>query len=186
MKQVPLYGKKAAGRVALVDDEDYDLVMAYRWNISGESPTPGRRPHGPYARSVPGVRGGHNIFMHVLIMGRLLIDHIDHDGLNNQRYNLRPATDRQNRLNQRPLLGTSSRFKGVTWHKGGRKWQAAIRSHGRSRHLGLFLEEEAAARAYDMAAVVEFGEFAYLNFPASLMSTAVGASAGSQTGPTGA
>ena len=55
--------------------------------------------------------------------------------------------------------------KGVSWHRAGQKWQASIRNDGRSRGLGLFTSAEEAARAYDAAAVLAFGEFAYVNFP---------------------
>jgi hypothetical protein len=101
--------------------------------------------------------------MHKLITGWPKTDHIDHDGLNNQRSNLRPATTAQNNHNQRPQRNTSSRFKGVTWHKRIGKWQAAIKVADKNRHLGVFPDEEDAARAYNAAAVEAYGEYAYLN-----------------------
>lgn len=161
MKVIPLHGEKAAGRVALVDDADYRLVMAYRWYVF-EDPRAG----GPYAqantRRSDGVRT--TIKMHKLITGRPQTDHKDHDGLNNQRWNLRDCNQHGNQANERKGAGCSSRFKGVTWNKQARKWQAQIKVHGRNRYLGLHVIEEDAARAYDTAAREAFGEFAWLNF----------------------
>lgn len=170
MKTVPLHGEKAAGRVALVDDGDYGLVMQYRWNV-WEDPGPGHRHtrgHGPYAMTKI-TRGGVETTtrMHQMITGWPLTDHKDHDGLNNQRSNLRRATVRQNGLNSRPALNRSSRFKGVSWHKQSQRWSALIRSLGTAHELGFYRDETDAARAYDAAARELFGEFAYLNFPES-------------------
>lgn len=163
MKTVPLYGRKAAGRVALVDDADYELVMRYRWHVQEKLRT-GQRSC-PYASTRPVGADGrqHNLFMHTLITGYAKTDHINHDGLDNQRANLRPATNAQNAYNQRPEIGTSSYFRGVTWHRRMGKWQAQIGINGRHRYLGVFACEEDAADAYDSAALEAFGEYAYLN-----------------------
>jgi len=161
MKTVPMRGKKAAGRVALVDDEDYDLVMQYRWYVYEEIRN--GRPHGPYALAWP---NGVMTRMHVLVMGVRGVDHANRNGLDNRRENLRPATGSQNQGNRRSVPGSSSRYKGVSWHKQRRKWRASIRPPGGPhRHLGLFADEEDAARVYDAAAREAFGSFACLNFP---------------------
>lgn len=165
MKTVPLHGKLARGRVALVDDEDYDLVMQYRWYVI-ESLPEGRRPCGPYAATRKGPKGGgHTTRMHCLIMGAKGIDHRDHNGLNNQRYNLRLATHTQNMRNMRSHQGTASSYKGVSWHSEKCKWRAGIKLNNRTRHLGYFFSEAEAAYAYDAAAREHFGEFACVNFP---------------------
>lgn len=165
MLTVPLYGKKARGRVALIDDEDWPLVAHLRWNILGEDRGgDGRREHGPYAVSYHDERGRHRcLLMHNLIAGCIGVDHIDLDGLNNQRSNLRVATRSQNQANSLPRTGTSQ-YKGVSWERG--YWRAQITVDRRMRMLGKFgLDEEAAARAYDAAAIAAWGEFARLNFP---------------------
>jgi hypothetical protein len=164
MMTVPLHGNKAAGRVALVDDEDYDLVMQHSWYVWEKvRPT---RINGPYALASirPGGRKT-TISMHKLITGYVQTDHKDHNGLNNQRSNLRPATRTQNLANQRGHSQHSSQYKGVSWNKNGHVWHAAVSVDGRHRHLGFFVREADAAHAYDDAARVIFGEFACLNFP---------------------
>jgi len=105
------------------------------------------------------------------IIGRPLekfehIDHINGDGLDNRRDNLRICTRTENvRCQRKRTKPTSSRFKGVTWHKNHRYWQAAIRKNGERTYLGWFKGEEEAARAYDKAAKRLHGDFASLNFP---------------------
>lgn len=159
MKTVPLHGKKARGRVARVDDGDYDLVMQYRWYVKEVPPEPGKRGCGPYAVTST------SILMHCLIMGIKGVDHRDHDGLNNQRSNLRPATQAQNMQNRRSQPGSTSTYKGVFWNRRSQRWQAKIKTNGRSRTLGLYVSEAEAALAYDEAAREMFGEYACLNFP---------------------
>jgi HNH endonuclease len=93
------------------------------------------------------------------------IDHINGDCLDNRRENLRKATRSQNMANQPKIGGTwSSHYKGVTWFKQRQKWRAQIKIEGRNHHLGLFINEDDAAKAYDEAAFQAFGEFAHLNF----------------------
>lgn len=136
-----------------VDDEDYNTVSLYTWRLQET------RSGNVYACSdVPSQ--GRRIFMHTLIMGTKGVDHIDGNGLNNVRSNLRPATASQNAAN-RKAQGGSSRYKGVSWHKRSCKWQAQIKR----TNLGYFDDEKEAARAYDDAAREDYGEFARLNFP---------------------
>lgn len=162
MMTVPLHGKIAAGRVAFVDDDDYDLVMQYRWTVH-ERHRPDCHPKGPYAVArIP--ERPFRLYMHKLITGWALTDHHNHNGLDNQRHNLRQVTSGQNLANQRPRLGVSSRFKGVSWDKKSRRWFAYIHVNGHMRSLGRFGSEEYAARVYDQAAIAAWGEFAYTNF----------------------
>lgn len=160
MRTVPLYGKVAAGRVALVDDADYEMVSRYRWNVREQKSSRGT-VWGPYAKAkVPGGQGA-CVFMHKLLTGWPATDHRNGDGLDNQRSNLRPATAAQNNHNQRPWPGHSSRFKGVSWHRSRRRWQAQIKVDGKNRHLGFFASEEDAARVYETAALEIQGSYAY-------------------------
>lgn len=163
MRQIPLVGPLANGRFTIIDEDDFALVSGHRWEIWQKQPE-GQRVNGPYARAHLW-RGGRrlHIFMHKFLTGWPRTDHVNHDGLDNQRHNLRPATNAQNNHNQRPQSGTSSRFKGVTWHKQIGKWQASIKVGGKGRYLGVFVSEEDAALAYNAAALEAYGEYAYLN-----------------------
>jgi hypothetical protein len=168
LKEIPLYGKKAAGRVTLASDgSDYALVSQHRWYV-----TEYRRPNGavcgPYAATmIKGADGRRTeVRMHNLILGAAGVDHRNGDGLDNQRHNLREADQGRNNQNARKRAGTSSRYKGVHKDRRTGKWVAQITIGGRRRHLGVFTEETAAALAYDEAARELFGEFARPNFPA--------------------
>jgi hypothetical protein len=165
MRTIPLGGQKAAGRVALVDDEDYEQVMAYRWHVR-ETMRPGRRDNGPYAAATVWRQGrAVTILMHKLLTGWPQTDHVDHDGLNNQRINLRPATASENGGNRRPNHAGASPFKGVYWDRQVDKWRARIRIDRKWCYLGWFAVEEDAAQAYDTAALLAWGAYAHLNFP---------------------
>jgi hypothetical protein len=159
VKEIPLTGKYGRGRVALVDDEDYDLVSPYRWYAR----VLGRNIYA-YASSRGGSRAtSRPISMHSLLTGYALTDHANRNSLDNRRQNLRPATIAQNVRNQEPHSDNTSGFKGVSRKRD--KWVAAIRAGGTIRRLGGFRTAEDAARAYDAMAVELHGEFARLNFP---------------------
>jgi len=107
--------------------------------------------------------------MHRLIMGvtdrRVWTDHINHDGLDNRRANLRVCTNRQNQRNQRAQgVPKTSRYKGVWFSTREHCWTAQIAVGDNRIHLGYFTSEESAAVAYDNAARKYFGEFAQTNF----------------------
>lgn len=151
------------GFVALVDGADYERVMAHGpWHVWLSS---ARRP---YARRVQRTGYGYRardigIGLHNFLTGWKLVDHINGDGLDNRRANLRAATPAQNAANQRLSSRSTSGFKGVT--RQGSRWRAYIAPGGRTLWLGTFDSPEAAARAYDEAAIEHFGEFARTNFP---------------------
>src|SRR5260370_4887626 len=104
MRTVPLHSRKYPGLVALIDDTDLDLVRPYTW-----CPYASQTGQTFYAvaRRLDGVRSV--IRMHKLITGWPQTDHWNHDGLDNQRSNLRPATAAQNAANPRPREGCASR-----------------------------------------------------------------------------
>lgn len=152
------------GRVALVDDEDYNSLIEFTWSAGWYD-----RAKTFYAqRKSPMLHGQRtSLFMHRVVLGAKRgqqVDHRDHDGLNNQRSNLRIATPGQNQANKRKNPDRfSSPHKGVSFNRQQGKWKAQIKTAGISRFLGWFDDEEDAARAYDVAAVEVFGEFALLN-----------------------
>jgi hypothetical protein len=94
----------------------------------------------------------------------MVVDHINGNGLNNRRSNMRNCTRAQNSANRRPKRGAASPYKGVFPRPDG-KFEASICHDGRKQYLGRFENEIEAARAYDKKAKELHGEFAYLNFP---------------------
>ncbi len=107
--------------------------------------------------------------MHRLIMNApkgMLVDHINRNGLDNRKANLRIVTHTQNMWNNGQRVERySSKYRGVSWHKRQRRWMAVISVNGRARTLGYYRDEKEAARAFDRAAKELRGEFAVLNFP---------------------
>lgn len=147
------------GKIALIDDEDYELISSFKWHAFKDSntfyaATKIKKPDGNYT----------TLRMHKLLTNFNKTDHINHNGLDNRRSNLRDGSVFNNR-NKLPQLGYSSKFKGVLWKKDSSKYRSVIRVNNKQIHLGLFDCEVAAARAYDRAAIEHFGEFACLNFP---------------------
>ncbi len=173
------------GHVTKVDDEDARFAFL-RWHA-----TPGR--HTAYAQRKAITEDGRRVtvFLHREIMrpgpGEE-VDHINGDGLDNRRSNLRRVTTAQNAGNQRASRSNSSGFKGVSWSTSSGAWRAQIQVARRSKHLGYFASKEEAARAYDAAALKRFGEFARLNFPApaAIVATPENAGEGYTPGPAGA
>lgn len=162
MKTIPL----SRGLVALVDDEDYDAVIRMgSWCATPSARTfyalrNARRPDG----------GPTTLRMHRFLTGWQMVDHINGDGLDNRRSNLREATSAQNNANAQMNYNNTAGYKGVSRVKRSPNWRACIRISGKTRHLGMFPTAEDAARAYDAAARIVHGEFARLNFLADIQS----------------
>lgn len=149
------------GKYALVDAQDYPELARHKWSaIRGRTTFYALRHAG----------GNKKIWMHRDIMNppdNLVVDHIDHNGLNNTKQNLRLATHQQNRCNRKSsnVKNKSSKYKGVSIYKRDKLYHAAICCKGKTYHLGSFKNETEAAKAYDKKAKELFKEFACLNFP---------------------
>lgn len=155
MKQIPL----TQGKFALVDDEDFERLSGLKWHV---------RKSGNcfYATTyICKVNGKSTyFFMHRLILNPpdgIGIDHIDRNSLNNQKSNLRFATDSQNQANRRMQRNNKSGVRGV--HKHNNKWRARIYFRNKQICLGEYNNLNEAAKVYDEAAKRYFGEFAYSN-----------------------
>lgn len=147
------------GKIAFVDDGDFEWLSRFKWHAE-------RSKYTWYASREAGKI---KTRMHRLILGLIYgdgkdTDHIDSNGLNNQRSNLRICSHQENLCNQRlQKREKSSRFKGVCWDKERGKWYASIGINGKNNHIGRFDNEIGAANAYNQAALEHFGEFALLN-----------------------
>jgi hypothetical protein len=144
-------------RQALVDPQDYEWLKDYKWC------TLVTRDGRAYAQARI---GGRMVYMHRLIKNAprgKCVDHINGNGLDNRRCNLRLCDCTENACNQRKGRG-ASRFKGVSRYPQDR-WLAAILFRGQALHLGIFADEVEAARVRDRWAFALQGRFAWLNFP---------------------
>lgn len=160
------------GKVALVDDEDFEEVSAHQWYAY---------PHRSTFYAERRVRHSDGKYdpehMHVVILmrklGRRLApgmfpDHINGNGLDNRRVNLREATRAQNGRNCcRRSASPASQYLGVTWHRESKKWVARIRADGRNVYLGIFVTELEAAKAREAYIATRPELHARTNFPTS-------------------
>ena len=142
----------------LVDDQDWGSIEAYYWNIE-EIQTAGESIFYAGRRC-----GNRRLRMHRQVLGlsdsTIEVDHVNGNGLDNRRENLRSSTRSENQRNRGVVAGIS-KFKGVNFDNG---WRARIALGDQRLHLGRFQTEEEAALAYDEAALKHFGEFARCNF----------------------
>jgi hypothetical protein len=152
-RRIPL----TQAKFALVDPDDYTALIKHKWSAS------------KWGNTFYAVRsqGRTQIKMHRQITNappHLLVDHRDHNGLNNTKQNLRLCTQSENAKNQRPRNDGSSKFKGVSWNKRDKHFDVRLRYNGRNLYIGSSKSELEAARAYDSAAKFYYGNFACTNF----------------------
>jgi len=158
MKQIAL---RNSTKLAMLDDADAEQIGGLAWKMSKD------RNGNAYAVARVGSKYKS---MHRLVMGEPqrpnhIVDHIDGDGLNNQRSNLRICNQSQNMGNAKKHSDAGVKFKGVTFDKQYNKYRASICVDGQKVRIGRFATAEDAAFAYDKYASLCFGEFARLNFP---------------------
>jgi len=144
-------------KYATVDDEDFAYLNQWKWFY-----------HDGYVlRNLKRIKGKNQkkISMHRLIAqtpNDMYTDHINGNGLDNRRNNLRICTNQQNGMNRKVNINNTSGYKGVSWHKKGKKWQVQIKAE-KFLYLGLFKSKIQAAKAYNQKALKLFGEYANLN-----------------------
>jgi hypothetical protein len=145
------------GHIALIDVDDYSLIRSYWWTVQ---PLPSGRLY------ISAKIGSQPVRMHTLLMQPgpgLEVDHHNNNGLDNRRSNLRSCTRSQNNGNAILSRANTSGYKGVSWNKRGQKWEAYIMLNYKRYPLGRFTDLHEAARAYNRAALAQWGEFARLN-----------------------
>jgi hypothetical protein len=159
MPTIPL----TQGESTSVDDGDFKEIGKYKWSTL-------KLKHTCYAR---GWVDGKVVYMHRMLMGNpkgLDVDHINGNGLDNRRCNLRVCNRSQNSMNNHKRTGTS-KYKGVSWYKRGGKWHSQIMIDGIQKHIAYFDDEIEAAKSYDIHALELFKEYACLNFPEKFCKT---------------
>ncbi len=158
MKKIKLYGRDGIGKFALVDDEDFESLNKFRWFVHIKS-----NNNNLYCRT------GMNkttFPMHRFVLGlkdpSIFVDHINGNGLDNRKSNLRQCTNQQNLMNRGKQKNNTTGYKGVCFYKN--KYMASICYNGKSYHLGMYGTPIEAAKAYDNKAKEFFGEFGRYNF----------------------
>jgi uncharacterized protein YueI len=159
MKTIPL----TQNQEMLIDDDDYEYLNQFNWHcqVIGDLAYAARSKYNKITKKCT------NIYAHTAILGaqKYHIDHIDGNGLNNQKSNLRAATPQQNSWNAKKSTSAncSSKYKGVSWHSKNKKWISQIMLDNKSIYLGSFDNEIIAALSYNDAAKKFYGEFARPN-----------------------
>ena len=149
------------GKVAIVDDEDYDYLNQFKWcanKMKGKFYVVGNilLPTNKKTRTS----------MHRFIMKPekcMVIDHLDGNPLNNQKNNLRICTHAENMRNSKININNKSGYKGVSYQKDRNNYRASIKFNNKKINIGDFIDPIDAARAYNAAALKYHGEFAHIN-----------------------
>lgn len=166
--KIRLSGKKYADKFIIVDDVYAGLVENCKFYMKSEQRFSGRNSEKRFSGFIPKKYGGnprYHINLARWIMNapaHLKVDHINRDPFDNRRSNLRLCTTSQNNMNRPPKNGSRSMFKGISFDIRANKWRVQIKKN-RVIHIGLFVDELDAAKAYNKAAKKYHGEFAWLN-----------------------
>lgn len=149
MKKIAL----SQGKFAKVDDSDYDFLNKHKWTLAK-----GRLYHSIYAKRniYIGYKKHKTVYMHSVLLNTphgMDTDHIDGDGLNNQRHNLRICSRADNLKNRKSQSNNISGFKGVCWDNDKKKWRAYISCNKKWHHLGFFIDKLEAYKTYCSASL---------------------------------
>ena len=145
------------GLVAIVDDDDFEELSIYKWNVL----------KGKYTFYAVRTSGARCILMHRQILGvserTTLTDHRNGNGLDNRRENIRPCSITENNRNKRAYRNNKSGAKGVSWIESAKSWSVRITVDKNLIYIGSFKEKCDAMEAYNNAATMLHGKFASLN-----------------------
>lgn len=147
------------GLVTAISPEDFERVNQYTWSVA---------PRGKNNYYAATQINGEPVSLHQFLLGNPKHkegDHINRFPLDNRRCNLRLVTKYEQMWNQPAQKNSTSKYKGVSWYRSGKKWHARIRAKGKNYHIGYFASEKKAAKAYDKYAEIFHGKCAHLNFP---------------------
>lgn len=148
--------KLTKGYEAIVDEDNYNELSKYKWYYHNS---------GYAIRSIRKNDKKFTIYMHrEILKNEKFIDHINGNGLDNRKENLRECSHKENIRNRNKQKNNTSGFKGVFWDKNKNVYKAQIKVNQKNIYLGSFTDKEEAAKIYDKAAIKYFGEFARLNF----------------------
>jgi hypothetical protein len=151
------------GKYAIVDDEDFEKVNKFKWTLQK-----GRKTDYAARNDMSSGKRKYQ-YLHRFIMGvsdsGVMVDHINHNGLDNRKENLRICSNGQNQRNKGKAKHSKQPYKGVRIRRTlQNKYEARIRDNGVEYYLGRYETAREAAFAYDIAALKRFGEFAMTNF----------------------
>ena len=157
MKLIDISTPKYPNTFALVDDEDFDWLNQYKWTAVS------RRQGG----TIYAMRKG--VYMHRAILGIYkdydgVINHRNHNGLDNQKRNYVLCADRSSSKQKISRTYKIKKYQGIIQHKADKKWTVAIRKGGEYIYIGRYHSEDEAAQAYDKKAIELYGEHAATNF----------------------
>ena len=159
MKKLPLRGKNGKGKFTMLDDEDAARLEEMGVSLYADKIS----KNGTYVRFS---YEGKKFYLHRFLMQpskEKVVDHINHNPLDNRKANLRICTHLQNLRNSKSRRNSSSKYKGVRWVDSRQKFRVEICHNKKRVNLGCFEKETDAALAYNAKAKELFGEFAYLN-----------------------
>lgn len=159
MKEIIIYSKVHGKHKSLVDDEDYEFLISFSWNVTKIK----NNFYATFSQSIKNKKT--TVYMHRLIMRAsedTIIDHKDRNTLDNQKHNLRVANKSQNASNSKISSRNKSGYKGV-WRMSNNRYEALLKHEGKKIIGGYFDTAEQAAIAYNSIAKKYFGEYAFLN-----------------------